>query len=72
MPESVARATCVCPIHSGVNPSVTHATILGSPKRMMIKCNHTARLLEGYERDVGHDWRNQESYDQDDGSVVDW
>jgi len=21
---------------------------------------------------VGHDWRNQESYDKDDGSVVDW
>ncbi|HXK02672.1 MAG TPA: enolase C-terminal domain-like protein, partial [Verrucomicrobiae bacterium] len=21
---------------------------------------------------IGHDWRNQESYDKDDGSVVDW
>ena len=21
---------------------------------------------------IGHDWRNQESYDADDGSVVDW
>ena len=21
---------------------------------------------------IGHDWRNQESYDDDDGSVVDW
>lgn len=21
---------------------------------------------------IGHDWRNQESYDPDDGSVVDW
>ena len=21
---------------------------------------------------IGHDWRNQESYDDEDGSVVDW
>jgi hypothetical protein len=21
---------------------------------------------------IGHDWKNQESYDEDDGSVVDW
>ncbi len=21
---------------------------------------------------IGHDWKNQESYDADDGSVVDW
>jgi len=21
---------------------------------------------------IGHDWRNPESYDADDGSVVDW
>jgi len=21
---------------------------------------------------IGHDWRNQETYDPDDGSVVDW
>jgi galactonate dehydratase len=21
---------------------------------------------------IGHDWRNQESYDADDGAVVDW
>jgi galactonate dehydratase len=21
---------------------------------------------------IGHDWRNPESYDSDDGSVVDW
>jgi hypothetical protein len=21
---------------------------------------------------LGHDWRNQEAYDADDGSVVDW
>jgi galactonate dehydratase len=24
------------------------------------------------EKQIGHDWRNQESYDADDGSVVDW
>jgi galactonate dehydratase len=24
------------------------------------------------EKQLGHDWRNQESYDADDGSVVDW
>ena len=23
-------------------------------------------------KQLGHDWRNQESYDADDGSVVDW
>lgn len=21
---------------------------------------------------IGHDWRNPESYDEDDGSVMDW
>jgi galactonate dehydratase len=24
------------------------------------------------EKQIGHDWRNQESYDAEDGSVVDW
>ena len=23
-------------------------------------------------KQIGHDWRNRETYDEDDGSVVDW
>ncbi|HMJ61380.1 MAG TPA: enolase C-terminal domain-like protein, partial [Bryobacteraceae bacterium] len=30
------------------------------------------RLIAGMADKIGHDWRNQESYDAEDNSVVDW
>ena len=38
--------------------------------------NHAANLSQQDENamadKIGHDWKNQEAYDADDGSVVDW
>ena len=40
---------------------------------IMIAGEDLTRLDENaLARQIGHDWRNRETYDDDDGSVVDW